>query len=122
MHEHSQPQTTPIVGHHPGWGLGGGQPIRPYELTPGSIDTLAVRVREKIDVHGVGTDVVDMRGTFTVRRDDPCAVQDVESVWYDTRLPARVGLPAPVKTLLEGLASPTMFGPTLSGPTLFGRS
>jgi A/G-specific adenine glycosylase len=50
------------------------------------------------------------------------AVQDVESVWYDTRLPARVGLPAPVKTLLEGLASPTMFGPTLSGPTLFGRS
>lgn len=31
------------------------------------------------------------------------------NVWYDTRSPARVGLPAPVKTLLEGLASPTMF-------------
>jgi A/G-specific adenine glycosylase len=38
------------------------------------------------------------------------AVQDAESVWYDTRVPARVGLPAPVKSLLEGLASPTMFG------------
>jgi A/G-specific adenine glycosylase len=38
------------------------------------------------------------------------AVQDAESVWYDTRLPARVGLPAPVKTLLEALARPTMFG------------
>jgi A/G-specific adenine glycosylase len=31
------------------------------------------------------------------------------NVWYDTRSPARVGLPAPVKTLLAQLASPTMF-------------
>jgi A/G-specific adenine glycosylase len=38
------------------------------------------------------------------------AVQDTDNVWYDTRMPARVGLPAPVKTLLEGLTSPTMFG------------
>jgi A/G-specific adenine glycosylase len=38
------------------------------------------------------------------------AVRDAANVWYDTRMPARVGLPAPVKTLLEGLASPTMFG------------
>jgi A/G-specific adenine glycosylase len=38
------------------------------------------------------------------------AVQDAASVWYDTRVPVRVGLPAPVKALLEGLASPTMFG------------
>jgi A/G-specific adenine glycosylase len=38
------------------------------------------------------------------------AVRDAENVWYDTRTPARVGLPAPVKMLLEGLASPTMFG------------
>ena len=43
------------------------------------------------------------------------AVRDAESVWYDTRLPARVGLPAPVKTLLEALGSPTMFDATLSG-------
>ena len=32
-----------------------------------------------------------------------------QNVWYDTRSPARVGLPAPVKTLLEELASPTLF-------------
>jgi A/G-specific adenine glycosylase len=38
------------------------------------------------------------------------AVRDAENVWYDTRMPARVGLPAPVKSLLEGLTSPTMFG------------
>jgi A/G-specific adenine glycosylase len=31
------------------------------------------------------------------------------NVWYDTRSPARVGLPAPVKTLLEELSSPTTF-------------
>jgi A/G-specific adenine glycosylase len=37
-------------------------------------------------------------------------VEEAGSVWYDTRIPARVGLPAPVKTLLEDLATPTMFG------------
>lgn len=38
------------------------------------------------------------------------AVKEAGSVWYDTRTPHRVGLPAPVKTLLEGLGNPTMFG------------
>ncbi|MGH8208834.1 MAG: A/G-specific adenine glycosylase [Steroidobacteraceae bacterium] len=32
-----------------------------------------------------------------------------QNVWYNIRAPARVGLPAPVKTLLEQLAGPTMF-------------
>jgi hypothetical protein len=78
LHEHGP---GPIVGHHAAWGLAGpGDRIRPYHMTPGSIDTLAVRVREKIDVLGVGTDVIDMRGTFTVRRDHPCAVGDPPSV------------------------------------------
>jgi A/G-specific adenine glycosylase len=31
------------------------------------------------------------------------------SVWYNTREPARIGLPAPIKTLLESFARPTMF-------------
>ena len=31
------------------------------------------------------------------------------NVWYDTRTPARVGLPAPVKSLLEALSGPSMF-------------
>lgn len=31
------------------------------------------------------------------------------TVWYNMRAPARLGLPAPIKTLLENLASPTMF-------------
>jgi len=31
------------------------------------------------------------------------------NVWYNTRTPARVGLPAPVKTLLEALSAATMF-------------
>jgi A/G-specific adenine glycosylase len=35
--------------------------------------------------------------------------ESTSNVWYDTRSPARVGLPAPVKTLLEDLSSPTMF-------------
>jgi A/G-specific adenine glycosylase len=33
----------------------------------------------------------------------------IPTVWYNTREPARLGLPAPIKTLLENLASPTMF-------------
>jgi len=37
------------------------------------------------------------------------------NVWYNTRTPARVGLPAPVKTLLEGLSSPTMFDEIAAG-------
>jgi A/G-specific adenine glycosylase len=32
-----------------------------------------------------------------------------QSVWYNTREPARIGLPAPVKTLLEDLGGPTLF-------------
>jgi A/G-specific adenine glycosylase len=31
------------------------------------------------------------------------------SLWYNIRKPAALGLPAPVKTLLENLASPTLF-------------
>jgi A/G-specific adenine glycosylase len=33
----------------------------------------------------------------------------IPTVWYNTLKPARIGLPAPIKTLLENLASPTMF-------------
>ena len=37
-------------------------------------------------------------------RGDAAEVRDgSHNVWYNTRTPARVGLPAPVKTLLEGL-------------------
>jgi A/G-specific adenine glycosylase len=38
-----------------------------------------------------------------------------QNVWYNTRAPARIGLPAPVKTLLEGLAAPTMFDARVAG-------
>jgi A/G-specific adenine glycosylase len=33
----------------------------------------------------------------------------IPTLWYNTRDPARIGLPAPIKTLLESLSSPTMF-------------
>jgi A/G-specific adenine glycosylase len=38
-----------------------------------------------------------------------------QNVWYNTRAPARIGLPAPVKTLLEALAAPTMFDARVAG-------
>ena len=38
-----------------------------------------------------------------------------QNVWYNTRAPARIGLPAPVKTLLEELAAPTMFDTRVAG-------
>jgi A/G-specific adenine glycosylase len=41
--------------------------------------------------------------------DELSVMEDGRNVWYDTRSPARVGLPAPVKTLLEEQLSPTMF-------------
>ncbi len=33
----------------------------------------------------------------------------VPTLWYNTRQPARIGLPAPIKSLLDALGSPTMF-------------
>ncbi len=36
-------------------------------------------------------------------------MDSIPTLWYDARDPARIGLPAPIKTLLENLSSPTMF-------------
>ncbi len=38
-----------------------------------------------------------------------------QSVWYNPREPARIGLPAPIKTLLTDFASPTMFDERVAG-------
>ena len=42
-------------------------------------------------------------------RGDAGVMDAAQSVWYDTRAPARIGLPAPIKTLLEQLATPPLF-------------
>ena len=39
----------------------------------------------------------------------------IPTLWYNARDPARIGLPAPIKTLLEALSSPTLFD--ASAPT-----
>ncbi|HVO48215.1 MAG TPA: A/G-specific adenine glycosylase [Steroidobacteraceae bacterium] len=36
-------------------------------------------------------------------------MDSIPTVWYNARDPARIGLPAPIKTLLDNLTSPTMF-------------
>ena len=36
----------------------------------------------------------------------------IPTLWYNTREPARIGLPAPIKTLLESLSRPTLFDPS----------
>ncbi len=65
-------EIRPVIGHHAAWGLIAPRlPVQPYRLTPGATDTMRVRVREKIDIQGVGLDVIDMIGTFVVRRDHP---------------------------------------------------
>jgi A/G-specific adenine glycosylase len=33
----------------------------------------------------------------------------IPTLWYNARVPARIGLPAPIKTLLENLSSPSLF-------------
>jgi len=44
------------------------------------------------------------------RCDGPAGVMDApRSLWYNPREPARVGLPAPIKTLLAGLTDRTLF-------------
>ncbi len=36
-------------------------------------------------------------------------MDSIPTLWYNARDPARIGLPAPIKTLLENLSSPTLF-------------
>jgi A/G-specific adenine glycosylase len=42
-------------------------------------------------------------------------MDDTQSLWYNTHEPARVGLPAPIKTLLDRLADPTLFDAPAGG-------
>jgi A/G-specific adenine glycosylase len=49
---------------------------------------------------------------------DAGVMDTIPTVWYNARDPARIGLPAPIKTLLDDLASPTMFDPR---PSLSSR-
>jgi A/G-specific adenine glycosylase len=50
------------------------------------------------------------------RCEGPVGVMDApRSLWYNPRDPARIGLPAPIKTLLTGLTSPTMFDERAAG-------
>jgi len=45
------------------------------------------------------------------------AVRDaaVQTIWHDARDPGRTGLPAPIKTLLAGLAAPSLFNQRAAG-------
>jgi len=42
-------------------------------------------------------------------------MDDSQSLWYNTHEPARIGLPAPIKTLLDRLADPTLFDAPAAG-------
>jgi A/G-specific adenine glycosylase len=42
-------------------------------------------------------------------------MDDSQSLWYNTHEPARIGLPAPIKTLLNRLADPTLFDVPAAG-------
>jgi A/G-specific adenine glycosylase len=45
----------------------------------------------------------------------PVGVMDApRSLWYNPRHPARIGLPAPIKTLLAGLTDRTLFDERLA--------
>jgi A/G-specific adenine glycosylase len=43
------------------------------------------------------------------------ALDEPRSLWYNLRKPARIGLPAPIKTLLTDLADPTLFDERVVG-------
>jgi A/G-specific adenine glycosylase len=47
----------------------------------------------------------------------PAGVMDEnQSLWYKTHEPAPIGVPAPIKTLLDRLADPTLFDSPAAGP------
>jgi len=41
-------------------------------------------------------------------------MDSIPTLWYNARDPARIGLPAPIKTLLENLSSPTLFDSSIA--------
>jgi A/G-specific adenine glycosylase len=43
------------------------------------------------------------------------AMDDGQSLWYNTHAPARIGVPAPIKSLLDRLADPTLFDMLAAG-------
>jgi A/G-specific adenine glycosylase len=46
----------------------------------------------------------------------PASVMDEsQSLWYNTHAPARIGMPAPIKTLLDRLTDPTLFDAPATG-------
>jgi A/G-specific adenine glycosylase len=46
----------------------------------------------------------------------PAGVMDAsQSLWYNSHEPARIGMPAPIKTLLDRLSDPTLFDAPATG-------
>jgi A/G-specific adenine glycosylase len=41
-------------------------------------------------------------------------LDSIPTLWYNARDPVRIGLPAPIKTLLENLSSPTLFDSSIA--------
>jgi hypothetical protein len=79
--DYSEKPFKPVIGQTMNWGLTGKHfNVKPYRLTPGSIEVMQVNVREKIDIHGVGTDVVQMSGFFTVQTEDPIPVEKEKDI------------------------------------------
>lgn len=91
-----QEEACPIIGHHAGWGLVGKRfPVKPFTLTEGATDAMSVRVREKIEIYGVGIDVIQMEGLFVVRRGNPSlpkGERGKEVTWKDSEIDAEFRL------------------------------
>jgi A/G-specific adenine glycosylase len=66
---------------------------------------------EKLEIVRHGFTHFDLEiSPLLTRCSGPAGVMDdSQSLWYNTREPARIGLPAPIKTLLDRLADPTLF-------------
>ncbi len=77
----------PIIGQQIGWGLVGSKyNIKPYFLPEGATYVHKVRVREKIDVFGVGTDVIQMQGIFVVQVGHPIKANKEEKLGWTNAL------------------------------------
>lgn len=73
--------TGAVIGNDAAW-QESLAPYDPYTHTDGATEVMLVRAREHLDIHGVGTDIVELSGRFTVTRDYPrpydAAIEDGE--------------------------------------------
>jgi A/G-specific adenine glycosylase len=108
-----------LLERRPESGIWGGLWCLPEFDTESAARVFALQTLHAAELHPRHLNVIEHAFThfdlvmtpLLTRCQGPAGVMDApRSLWYSPREPARIGLPAPIKTLLAGLTDRTLFG------------